>query len=217
MLLPTAHRVITMFFKIPNKKNPKSDPLRQSSSEARIRNPKWGLPSTTFKTKFSAILNRTKSGAGFTLLEIIVVFSVIAIVATVGVAAFVNYSKTQSLQTSYLDLKSTLATAKSYSLSQIKPAECATFTLIGYEVSLDIFDNKYSLVAKCQGFDKTLKTSSFPANVGFNSSLTTSEAFLFPVLSKTMTGGTITVQQGLRPVCPQDCKIITIDDLGGIR
>jgi prepilin-type N-terminal cleavage/methylation domain-containing protein len=37
---------------------------------------------------------RLASRAGFTLLEIIVVFSVMAIVATVGVAAFVNYSKT---------------------------------------------------------------------------------------------------------------------------
>lgn len=148
---------------------------------------------------------------GFTLIEIIVVFSVIAIVATVGVAAFVNYSKTQSLQTSYLDLKSTLSTAKSYSLSQIKPAECATNILIGYEVSLDIFNNKYSLIAKCQGFDKTLKTSSFPPSITFNNSLTTSNTFLFPVLSTQITGGTITID-GFG-----DQKVITIDGLGGIR
>lgn len=148
---------------------------------------------------------------GFTLLEIIVVFSVISIVATVGVAAFVNYSKTQSLQVSYLDLKSTFVTAKSYSISQIKPAECITNALVGYEVNLDIFNSKYSLIARCQGFSKTLKTSFFQEKISFNNSLTTSNSFLFPVLSKKMTGGTITIEGY------GNQKVITIDDLGGIR
>lgn len=187
-----------MFFKTP-KKNFKFFRFRRVSS-----------------VKPGQILN-FKLSKGFTLLEIIVVFSVISIVATVGVAAFVNYSKTQSLQVSYLDLKNTLATAKSYSISQVKPAECVTYTLIGYEVNLDIFNNKYSLIAKCQGFDKILKTSSFPANITFNNSLTTSNSLLFPILSKQVTGGSITIQLGKNPVCPQDCRTITIDDLGGIR
>lgn len=160
---------------------------------------------------FKFRITNFKLSKGFTLLELIVVFSIMAIIATVGIAAFVNYSKTQSLSTSYLDLKSTLTTAKSYSLSQIKPAECITNELLGYEVSLDVFNNKYSLVAKCRGFDKTLKTSSFPANITFNRSLTTSNSFLFPILSKSVAGGTITIDgYGAQ-------RVIIIDDLGGIR
>src|SRR3989344_5628569 len=61
-----------------------------------------------------------KQREGFTLLELIIVFSVIAIVSTVGVASFVNYNKAQSLNTSYLDLVNSLNTARSYSVSQIK-------------------------------------------------------------------------------------------------
>jgi hypothetical protein len=122
-------------------------------------------------------------------------------------------------------LKSTLATAKSYSLSQIKPAECATFTLVGYEVSLDVFNNKYSLVAKCQGFDKTLKTSSFPENITFNNSLTA-----IPDPSLCSNGDRCVLFEVITnksPTCSPSCsitidgyddqKVITIDNLGGIR
>ncbi len=174
---------------------------------------------------FSKILRSFKNSAGFTLLEIIVVFSVIAIIATVGIAAFVNYSKIQTLQTAYLDLKNTLSIAKSYSQSQLKPTECSN-VLNGYEVDLDLFNGKYSLVAKCQGYDKNLKTVSFPTNIKFNNSLTTTSTLLFPILSNNMascnSSCTITIQR-YEGTNPQDsssegnCKVITIDNLGGIR
>ena len=69
----------------------------------------------------------TFSEKGFTLLELIVVFSIIAILSTIGLASFVNYSKAQILQGSANDIISTLNTAKSKAASQIKPNTCLGF------------------------------------------------------------------------------------------
>lgn len=124
-----------------------------------------------------------KFSNGFTLLELIIVFSVIAIISTVGIAAFVNYSKQQTLQASYLDILSVLNAAKSYSISQTKPQACGVNPLEGYKVSFDLFNDKYSLSAQCEGYEETLKTGVMPENIAFNDTLTTNSTILFPVLS----------------------------------
>ncbi len=72
---------------------------------------------------------------GFTLIEIIVVFSIIAVVSSIGIASFVTYSKTQVFNSAVSDFTSTLSLAKSRSLSQVKPSSCSG-TLSGYQVAL---------------------------------------------------------------------------------
>lgn len=116
-------------------------------------------------------------------MELIIVFSVIATLSTIGIASFVSYSKQQTLQASYLELLSTLNAAKSFSISQIKPGDCGADPLSGYRVALNFSGNNYSFYAECQGYEKLLKTSSLPRNVSFNSTLTTNSSILFPILS----------------------------------
>jgi prepilin-type N-terminal cleavage/methylation domain-containing protein len=155
---------------------------------------------------FSKIHKKLLTVNGFTLLELIIVFSVIAMVSTVGIAAFVNYSRTQALQTSYLDLLNTLNVAKSYSISQIKPSSCGINLLQGYRVAIDTFNNKYSLYTECQGYEQLIKSSflSKDKSIAFNSTLTTNSSILFPILSNDISN------------CANSCTI-TINGYGNQR
>ena len=71
---------------------------------------------------------------GFTLLELLIVFSIIAIISTIGIASFVSYSREQTLNTAIFNIKNFLYTARSNSLNGEKK-DCPTSqTLIGYSV-----------------------------------------------------------------------------------
>lgn len=76
-----------------------------------------------------------KSGAGFTLIEIIVVFSIISVVSSIGIASFVTYSKTQAFNSVVSDFTNTLSLAKSRAQSQVKPSSCSG-TFDGYQMAL---------------------------------------------------------------------------------
>lgn len=81
------------------------------------------IPSRTFYKlgkKFNIV---TSNSFGFTLLELIIVFSIIAILSTFGVTGFVTFSREQTLNTTTQDIKTMLAAARSYSLSQLT-AQC---------------------------------------------------------------------------------------------
>ncbi len=56
---------------------------------------------------------------GFTLIELIVVFSVIAILSTAGLAAFVTYSRKQTINTVTQEIKTTIFDARSRANSQV--------------------------------------------------------------------------------------------------
>ena len=60
-----------------------------------------------------------KKSEGFTLLELIVVFSIIAILSTIGVASYTSYARQQLLQGAVNDLSAVLNTAKSKASSQV--------------------------------------------------------------------------------------------------
>jgi len=126
----------------------------------------------------------SKLNQGFTLIELVVVLSVIAILSTVGIAAFVNYSRTQTLNTAVLDLVSMLNVAKSRSMSQVKPAggDCVTHSLDGYKVTISP-PQSYNLDAVCEGFSAEIERENLPVNISFEEGIQTQ--FLF----RTLTGG----------------------------
>ena len=157
---------------------------------------------------------------GFTLLELVVVFSVLAAVSTVGIASFVSYSKSQTLQGTYLNLIQALNLARADALSQVKPAFCEGHTLQGYEVDLNTFSNpnSYTFSAKCDGIsDPNPQTVSLPPNIAFNSTLTPQTSIFFPILSNTVlscSGNNICV---ITIKGYNSCRAIIIDSLGGIQ
>lgn len=149
---------------------------------------------------------------GFTIIEIIVVFAVVAVLSTIGVASFVTYNRIQALQTAASDFSSTLNLARSRSLSQAKPPECASQVLNGYRVNISLSSNSYTLEAICAGFSYRIHTKSLPQNVTFQSSQTTSTSFFFPVIVSGVTGDGVVTFSSFG-----QSKTVTVDRTGGIR
>lgn len=114
---------------------------------------------------------------GFTTIELLIVFSIIAILSMVGIAAFVNYSRTQALNTATSELVTLLNTARSRAQSQVKPSVCSTQELNGYEVRLCGIDSSecinssgynYELDVKCGGNPHLVEGKKLPANITFS-------------------------------------------------
>jgi prepilin-type N-terminal cleavage/methylation domain-containing protein len=134
-----------------------------------------------------------KNSAGFTLIELVVVFSIMAVLGTVGIASFVSYSRSQSLQQATNDLLTTLNTAKADAVSQIKPADCQNKTLNGYQVVL-LNTTSYQLQAICNGSLETTPPSPTPLPTGVSFSSITPMTIRFDVLTGGVTGyGQITI------------------------
>ena len=150
-----------------------------------------------------------KSQKGFTLIELIVVFTVLAILSTIGVISFVSYSRAQVLNQATNDLVQALNTAKSLSASQLKTVnkngktlECLDYqTLNGYGVQINASDTSheyYALYISCTGngvnapeTTDPLWQTPLPQNVSFDTTDTVATNIadvFFPVLS----GGTTT-------------------------
>lgn len=149
---------------------------------------------------------------GFTLIEISVVVSILSILTTLGIAAFVNYSRNQSLQTAALELTTTLNLAKSRSFSQVKPQECVNQPLEGYRVLISFLGNSYELQAICGGNVYKVKEIVFPQNVTVAQEETTSSSFLFPVISGGVVGSGSVVLSGYGKE-----RAITVDSVGTVK
>lgn len=113
-------------------------------------------------TKKSQIANAC---AGFTLIELIVSFSIMAILATIGIASFSSYSHSQELDAATTEVITMITEAKSKSLSQVKPATCVS-TLDGYQVT--VTSNKdYRLSVMCSGAEIVIKSDKLQGNITF--------------------------------------------------
>lgn len=75
---------------------------------------------------------------GFTLIELLIVFSIMAILSLIGIASLVGYSHSEEVTTSFENVKTTLTTARSRALSQLKQGTCGASgsneQLQGYQV-----------------------------------------------------------------------------------
>ncbi len=159
---------------------------------------------------------------GFTLIELLVTVSIIAILSTVGVAAFVSYSRTQVLNAAASDLFTTLQIARSRAASQVKKSpECDNKVLEGYKVvlcGLDglnpcVADNvigNYEMDIICLGTATRILSKKLPPAVAFNTTFaeSTESIFFYPLKGGVSGIGTITI--GFTPSGLTPDKIITI-------
>ena len=152
-----------------------------------------------------------KPQGGFTLIEIIIVCSVIGILSVLGIAAYNNYNQLQVLQTAANEVATTLNLAKSRALSQQKLGPCALTTreLSGYGVTIST-PGTYRLNVFCSGVvgPQILSSKSLPRDISF----TSSPSFFFEVLK----GGVQTSGQVVLTGYGRT-KTVIVDSVGGIR
>ncbi len=157
---------------------------------------------------------------GFTLIELIVVFSVVAILSTIGISAFVNYSHIQTLQSANNDVKRIVNLAKSRSLSQVSRSCGTNRQLNGYEVricglptSTCISNADFELDIKCGGIivSPSVEVRKLPQGISFDTNRTSS-SFFFPILTGGVAGNGVIVLSGFGGE-----KTITIDSIGNVR
>lgn len=153
---------------------------------------------------------------GFSLIELLVVVSVIGVLSTLGIAGFSKYNDIQIVQAAANDVATTLNLAKSRALSQVKLGTCTFLdNLEKYEVKIDMSGsfNVYQLIIHCSGFLDTIENKTLPKNVQFITVGTTITSISFPVLAGGVEAGG-QVEIGL-PGGPT--KKILIDSVGGIK
>ncbi len=80
---------------------------------------------------------------GFTLLELLIVFSIMVLLSAIGMASFVTYSHSQSVDTTMKEFKTMLFTARSRAISQLRDPTCfapgfnpSNYVLTGYRVAI---------------------------------------------------------------------------------
>jgi prepilin-type N-terminal cleavage/methylation domain-containing protein len=145
---------------------------------------------------------------GFTLVELIVVFSVIGILTSLGLASYSSYNGKQTVQSAATDVVTMLNTAKSQSLSQVIPSSCASNPVTGYQVDVTVGSQQYTLSAIC-GTKQVITTSNLPAKVTFDNGSTTT--VFYPIAT-----GTIANASSISITGYGITKIISISQAGTV-
>lgn len=159
-----------------------------------------------FKKSLTSYFLNLTSFHGFTIIELIIVFSVLAIISSIGVASFVSYTKSQELRSATLQVKTILQQARSQASAQVKPSSCGIFQ--GYEVRICCVPSgsncpacnssgNYELDAICSSVPNGLliNSTTLSSSISVKDSGTTHRSFLFiPITGGVVTGGTITLQ-----------------------
>jgi type II secretory pathway pseudopilin PulG len=117
---------------------------------------------------------------GFTLTELIIIFSIISVISILGIAGFSSYNQVQTLESAASEFVNTLNLAKSRALSQIKEPCSASQTLDGYNVQVLISSNSYALNVECSGGSTNVYVKRLPKNISFDQS--SKNVFSFPIL-----------------------------------
>lgn len=160
---------------------------------------------------------------GFTLIELVIVVSLIGVLFGLTFVSYRNFSDRQAMKAAVGQLRDTLEFAKSRADSQVKPQVCILngYTLDGYKVQLcNLGDacslsGDYEIRVVCSGtsypVDSVTSFRKLPDKISFNKEKTKPTSFFFKVLSRGVDQpGTIDLEGLGREA------IIQIDGLGNI-
>lgn len=163
---------------------------------------------------------------GFTLVELITAITIMALLSSIGIASFLNYSRIQELNSATQNVVTMLQQAKASTESQVKPSlSCNPGPLNGYRVKIDSAPSAetYTLVPICATSEDTYqKTETLPTNIIFTANST--QSVTFETITGNVTilpaGSTITLQHKLTGVAwgsTQLSKTITVETDGRIH
>lgn len=113
---------------------------------------------------------------GYALIELLAVFSILAIVTAASIASFSAYNNRQVIESSASDVSSMLHAARSKAMDQIKPAQCLNQTLRGYQVGIT-YPREYNLNVVCGGSTYLLERKNLPDKVTFATNSSASVLF----------------------------------------
>ncbi len=161
------------------------------------------------------------------MIELIVVFSITAILSTIGIASFVSYSQQEAVITSAAEAKTMIAKAKSLTTSQVKPSQCtANQQFGGYKVLFCCnsggscpacqLTGDYELQVVCAGNPIAIDSRTFPSKVTVDNGVsnTTSRSFWFQPIS----GGVIgTGKVSITGIGYSKLQTITVTSTGVIE
>jgi Tfp pilus assembly protein PilE len=150
--------------------------------------------------KLQTTNHRLRKSLGLTLIEILVVFTVASILAGIGIASFVTYSRSQQINQSASNIKLLVNEAKFNSLSVVKSAtneqgqeiSCGAQSLVGYRIDV-VSQSQITLTQVCDEVtppNRTLKTLTLPDNVVVTSALPSQDCLqiLFSSLTSAASG-----------------------------
>lgn len=133
------------------------------------------------KHYFSFFISHLSSQKGYSFIELLVVFSIIGILSTIGIASFVNFNNSKSLDGAASDVSNTLTLARQRALSQIKPTSCnANQSLGGYEVRFSTAASTYEIYALCASNRTQISSKKLPPGVTFDPTTPSTILFIVP-------------------------------------
>lgn len=107
-----------------------------------------------------------KTSPAFTLVELMVVVSIMALLFGLGYAQYQNFNRGQVLNQAALNLKNDLRDAQNSALSGIKPTGCSG-VLTAYKVTFNA--GSYDIDSEVTGCAASTKTIALPQNVTISS------------------------------------------------
>ncbi len=156
------------------------------------------------------IENFWQSQAGFTLIEILVVFAVTSVILISSMAAFSSYGRSQTFNSTVADIQQALNLLKSNSISYVKPSQCGpSQALDGYQFWYPVLGTYYRLSVRCGGTYYVLLRKDLPSGITFGPTATTTTFFK-------VSTGTIDSQNTMTIQGYGNSKVITIDKTGVI-
>lgn len=93
--------------------------------------------------------NHPVDSRGFTLLELLVVVSILVLLFGVGIASFNTFNRRERLKQAALNFKSTLRFAQTRAISAEKPASCVTNNSTFVGIRIEFTSNSYTVKHVC--------------------------------------------------------------------
>lgn len=142
--------------------------------------------------------------SGFTLVEILLAFTLLIVASTVGIIGYTQFNNSQKFNNAVADVAMMLEKAKSRAQNQVKPSSC-TGTLSNYVVNFS--GDVYTLIVNCPS-PITLESKQLPTGITFSSAAN----FTFSIMD-----GAVTFTSGVTSVTLTDSsrsKTIEVSPVG---